>query len=309
MDKAVLRTPDHCFDNLPDFAFSPRYQMVTDDCYGQLRMHYLDEGSLDAAVVLLLHGEPTWSFLYRKVIPVIVAAGYRVIAPDHIGFGRSDKLPERRDYSYQKYVDWMSEFVKALSLQNIHLVCQDWGGPIGLRVLASMPERFAAVLASNTLLPNCEPSPQGVDGWPGELIQNWVRTTAAAEDLAVGEIVAATSVNPLGDEVKHAYDAPFPDARYKAAVLEFPGLIPIAESMAGVEENRQAWQLLERWHKPFMTAFSDSDPTTKAWETVFQQRVPGAQKIRHREIKKAGHFVQEEQAVEFAASILAMLKA
>jgi haloalkane dehalogenase len=307
VDKAVLRTPDHCFDNLPDFDFAPHYITVSDDRYGGLRMHYLDEGPRDAPVVLMLHGEPTWSFLYRKVIPLVVAAGYRVVAPDHIGFGRSDKLANRNDYSYQAFVDWMIELVDTLALENINLLCQDWGGPIGLRVLAERPERFASVLASNTLLPNCERPPRGIDGWPGEFIANWVKITAEADDLPVGDIVAATCVNPVSDDVKRAYDAPFPDASYKAAVLEFPSLIPIEQSMTGVADNRRAWQVLEQWHKPFVTAFSDSDPTTKPWEKVFQDRVPGARKMHHREIKNAGHFVQEEQGAELASVVIEML--
>lgn len=307
MDKTILRTPDHCFENLPGFDFSPHYQSVSDDRYGKLRMHYLDEGVKDGPLVLMLHGEPTWSFLYRKVIPPLVAAGCRVIVPDHIGFGRSDKLPERSDYSYQRFVDWMLEFVEHLELKDITLLCQDWGGPIGLRVLASMPDRFAAVMATNTLLPNCQSPPQGVADWPSEAIAGWVTVTAGADDLPVGDIVASTCVGPMTDEIKKAYDAPFPDARYKAAVLEFPSLIPIVASMPGVAENRQAWQVLERWHKPFVTAFSDSDPTTRDWEAVFQQRVPGAQSQRHAQVTAAGHFVQEEQGEALANILLELI--
>ena len=301
----LLRTPDDRFENLPDYPFKPHYLTINDRSEDvEIRIHCIDEGDTGAQTVLMLHGEPTWSFLYRKVIPSIVAAGYRVIAPDHIGFGRSDKLAQRSDYSYQRFVDWIQELLLQLELSNITLLCQDWGGPIGLRVLAGMPERFVAVIVTNTLLPNCEVPPKGIDSWPGEFIESWVRATAEADDLSVGDIVSATCVNPLSDEVKQAYDAPFPDAAYKAAVLEFPSLIPIQESMAGVAENRLAWKVLESWEKPFVTAFSDGDPTTKAWERVFQQRVPGAKTQLHCEITNAGHFIQEEQGEALAAVVL-----
>lgn len=300
MSKNVLRTPDSAFAQLPDFDFKPHYLQVNDETYGPLRMHYLDEGPLDAPPVLLLHGEPTWCFLYRHMIPTLVAAGFRVIAPDHIGFGRSDKLPHREDYSYQKFVDWMSSFIQQLDLNGITVLLQDWGGPIGLRTLASMPERFAAVAVSNTLLPNCQATPLGVDGWPGEMIENWVSATQTAEDLPIAEIVNGVCTSALLADVKAGYDAPFPDASYKAAALHFPSLIPIHQAMPGTLENQQTWQLLEQWNKPFVTAFSDGDPSTKAWEQVFQRRIPGAAGQPHTEISAAGHFVQEEQGEQLA---------
>lgn len=301
---AILRTPDECFADLPEFPFEPHYIAVGD----QVRMHFVDEGSRAAPVVLMLHGEPTWSFLYRKLIAPVAAAGYRAIAPDHVGFGRSDKLAARSDYSYQRWVDWMTDFVERLELDRITLVCQDWGGPVGLRVLAQMPERFDAVLAANTLLPNCEPPPKGVAGWPGEIIEAWARTTAEADDLSVSEIIAGVCVNRPSPEVLAAYDAPFPEPRYKAAALEFPSLIPITETMAGVRENRRAWEVLERFDKPFRTAFSDSDPSTKAWEAVFRERVAGARGQPHVEIPSAGHFLQEDQGEALAGELLALLE-
>ena len=305
-----LRTPEHCFNNLPDYPFSPNYIDVNDSRYGPLRMHYVDEQKArdsNTPVVLMLHGEPSWSYAYRKAISAVVNAGYRAIAPDHIGFGRSDKLPERSDYSYQKFVDWMTAFVEQLDLRNIVLLCQDWGGPIGLRTLTAMPDRFSAVVVANTLLPNCEPPPNGISPWPGQLIEDWVAATRQADDLPVADIVNGVCVSPLSPSIKAAYDAPFPDARYKAAVLEFPGLIPTAPSMAGCKENRLAWQVLEQWRKPFVTAFSDSDPSTKAWEAVFQQRVPGARNQAHCEITDAGHFVQEEQGEQLAQVVIDVL--
>jgi len=303
----ALRTPEDRFADLPDFPFEPRYFSLADARFGRLRMHYIDEGPRDAPVVLMLHGEPTWSFLYRKVIRQVSQAGYRAVAPDHIGFGRSDKLMNRADYSYQAYVDWLRQFVLGLDLQRITVLCQDWGGPIGLRVLSELPERFDAVIAANTLLPNCEPPPRGVADWPGRQIAEWVAVTAAADDLPVGEIVAGASHVRPEARVLAAYDAPFPDASYKAAVLEFPSLIPIAGTMPGVAENRRVWDLLEGFEKPFMTAFSDHDPSTRAWEAVFQGRVPGARGQPHRQIPGAGHFLQEEQGEALAAAVLDFL--
>ncbi len=303
----ILRTPEQRFNALPDFPFKPHYQSVTSR-HGALRMAYIDEGPRDAPVVLMLHGEPSWSFAYRHVIAAVAAAGFRAIAPDHIGFGRSDKLAARSDYSYAGFVDWMVEFVQALDLQNVLLLCQDWGGPIGLRTLERMPGRFCAVVAANTLLPNCEPPPKGIAGWPGELIENWAAMTAAADDLPVADIVSGVCVKPLGDAENSAYDAPFPDATFKAAVLEFPSLIPIRGDMPGCFENREVWRLLEAWKKPFVTAFSDSDPSTAPWAEVFHSRIPGADNPFHVTIAKAGHFVQEEQGRALADVVLKVRK-
>jgi haloalkane dehalogenase len=300
----VHRTPDDRFSGLPDYPFAPHYCQVTDAQCGALRMHYIDEGPRDAPVVLMLHGEPTWSYLYRKMIGPVASAGYRVIAPDHIGFGRSDKPKQRSVYSYQGYVDWLCQFIAALNLQRITLVCQDWGGPIGLRVLSEMPHRFNAVLATNTLLPNCEVPPRGVADWPGKQIADWIDTCRNARDLPISEIVAGTCVQRPSADVLRAYDAPFPDASYKTAALQITCLIPIDSSMAGIEENRRAWNTLEKFTPPFLTAFSDNDPSTKAWEAIFRQRVPGAELQPHCEIKNAGHFVQEEKGEELAAVLI-----
>jgi haloalkane dehalogenase len=304
---SILRTPDDRFAGLPDFDFTPRYHMIDDPTLGPLRMHFIDEGPRDAPVALMLHGEPTWSFLYRKMIPVVAAAGYRAVAPDMIGFGRSDKLAERGDYSYQRFVDWMKTFVTGLDLRRVTLVCQDWGGPIGLRVLSETPDRFDAVLATNTLLPNCEPPPRGVEGWPGEIITNWVATCRAANDLPISEIVAGVCLERPDPDVLRGYDAPFPDAGFKAAPLQITCLIPVDADMPGVAENRRAWAVLETFDKPFLTAFSDRDPSTKAWEDIFRSRAPGAALQPAIEIKDAGHFVQEEQGEALAAVLVTML--
>jgi haloalkane dehalogenase len=304
---SIRRTPDERFIGLSGYTFAPRYLTIDDAKFGSLRMHRVDEGPADAPVVLMLHGEPTWSYLYRKMIPPVVAAGYRAVAPDYVGFGRSDKLADRDSYSYQAFVDWLCQFVEALDLRRITLVCQDWGGPIGLRVLSHMPHRFDGVLATNTLLPNFEPPPKGVAGWPGEQIEAWAKTCREARDLPLAEIVAGVCVERPDAEILRGYDAPFPDASYKAAALAITGCIPIRPDMPGVIENRRAWEVLERFTGPFLTAFSDRDPSTKAWEKVFQERVPGARGQPHVEVAGAGHFVQEEKGEDLAELLLGLL--
>jgi haloalkane dehalogenase len=304
----VLRTPEARFAGLADFPFTPRYVSLSDPRSGSLRMAAIDEGPRAAPVALLLHGEPTWSYLYRKIIPHVTAAGFRAVAPDFVGFGRSDKLASRSDYSYEAYVSWLRTFVESLDLTRITLVVQDWGGPIGLRVLAEEPQRFSAVLAANTILPNCEPPPRGIREWPGTIIENWVATAAAASDLPVSGIIAAVCRRAPAAEVLQAYDAPFPDASFKSGVLAFPGLIPIRADMPGIAENRKAWAVLEKFEKPFMTAFSDADPTTAPWAEVFRRRVPGAAGQPHTTIRDAGHFLQEEQGEALAAVLVQLLR-
>jgi len=305
---AVLRTAEARFAGLTDFPFAPRYQRVTDARLGALCMAAIDEGPRDAPVALLLHGEPTWSYLYRTIIPRVTAAGFRAVAPDFIGFGRSDKPAHRGDYSYDAFVGWLREFIEALGLTRITLVCQDWGGPIGLRVLSEQPQRFAAVLAANTLLPNCEPPPRGIAGWPGATIENWAAYAAGADDLAVSGIIAGVSRKPLSALAQRAYDAPFPDASYKAAALAFPPLIPLRADMPGIAENRRVWEFLETFERPFVTAFSDGDPTTAPWAEVFRRRVPGACGQVHPVIEGAGHFLQEDAGAALAQVLVGLLR-
>jgi haloalkane dehalogenase len=304
----VLRTPDERFVGLPEFPFAPHYLEIADARHGRLRMHYLDEGPRDAPVVLMLHGEPTWSFLYRKMIPLVTAAGYRAVAPDYPGFGRSDKLTERSAYTYQGYVDWMVQFVERLDLRRMTLLGQDWGGPIGLRLVSELPARFYAVLAANTVLPNCEPPPRGIADWPGPLVGPWAASTREATDFPVSAIIASVFVGKPDPAVLAAYEAPFPDARYKAAVLEFPSLIPVTADRPGIVENRRAWEFYEHFDKPFLTAFSETDPGTKPWEKVFQTRIPGARNQPHVEIRNCGHFVQEEQSGALTEALLGLLR-
>lgn len=303
----ILRTPDKRFVGLPGYPWQPRYHTVKSPGLGEMRMHYVDEGPRAAPVVLMLHGEPTWSFLYRRVIDRVLAAGYRAVAPDHIGFGRSDKPAERSVYTYDRFVEWLNGFVTALDLRQITLVCQDWGGPIGLRVLAANSERFDAVVAANTLLPNCEPPPLGIDTWPGGMIEDWAKAAVDLEDMPIGETVESVSVQPLAEKVRTAYDAPFPGPAYKAGALAFPCLIPIRENSPGTAENRRTWAFLETFDKPFVTAFSDSDPSTRAWASVFRERIPGSRGQPHTEIAGAGHFLQEDQGEALGKSVIELL--
>lgn len=304
----VLRTPEACFAGLPDYPFAPHYLTLHDDRLGPLRQHYLDEGDAAAPMVLMLHGNPTWSFLYRHMIGPVVAAGYRVVVPDMIGFGKSDKPAARADYSFDRFVGWMRAFIEALDLRGITLVCQDWGGPIGLRVLSECPERFAAVLATNTLLQICDPPPLGVADWPGAGIRAWIATCRDSEDLPLDALIAQACHARPADAVLAAYAAPFPDAATKKGMLQITCTIPADEGDEGMDANRAAWRFLERWDRPFLTAFSENDPATIAWEAVFQRRAAGARGQPHTRIPQAGHFVQEEQGPALAAVLIDFLR-
>ncbi len=293
----VLRTPDERFADLPGYPFAPHYVDI-----GGLRMHYVDEGPRDGEPVLLLHGEPSWSYLYRKMIPILVDAGLRPVAPDLFGFGRSDKPASRDDYSYQFHVDSIWGLVEALGLRYITLVGQDWGGLIGLRVAAEHPERFSRIVAANTFLPTG-------DQPPGEAFLRWQRFSQEVPELPVGRIVNGGCVSELPPEVMAAYDAPFPDERYKAGARAFPLLVPTRPDDPASEPNRRAWQVLERWEKPFLTAFSDSDPITRGGDAIFQQRVLGARGQPHTTITGAGHFLQEDKGEELARVIVEFIRA
>lgn len=289
----VLRTPDSRFDNLPDFPFAPHYLDLRDAADGTpLRLAYIDEGPRNAAPVLLMHGEPSWSFLYRRIIPRLVAAGHRAVAPDLIGFGRSDKPSEQTDYSYERHVRWMSDWLLALNLENITYFGQDWGGLIGLRLVAAFPERFARIVVANTGLPTGE-------GWT-EGFRRWLDFSQSVPVLPVGNIVDTGCHRSLTDAEKAAYDAPFPDESYKAGARRFPALVPITPEHASVEENKAAWKVLESFTRPCLTAFSDADPVTRGGDRAFQKRIPGAQGQPHVTIKDGGHFLQEDKPEEIA---------
>jgi len=291
----ALRTPDDRFANLQGYPFAPRYT-ETDG----LRIHYLDEGSPAASPVLMLHGEPSWSYLYRKMIPIVVAAGHRVVAPDLVGFGRSDKPIRREDYTYQRHVDWMRHVLFALDLRDVTLVCQDWGGLLGIRLVAEHPERFARVVTANTFLPTGD-----VPAGPAFLA--WKEYSQTTPDFQVGRIVSGGSATALPPEVVAAYDAPFPDDRYKAGARQFPLLVPVTPDDPAAEPNRKAWEALSRWTKPWLTAFSDRDPITVGGDRIFQERIPGAKGVRHVTIAGGGHFLQEDRGEELARVVVEFL--
>ena len=288
----VLRTPDDRFTNLPGYPFVPHYVEVDG-----LRIHYVDEGSREAAPVLLMHGEPSWSYLYRKMIPVLVAAGHRVVAPDLVGFGRSDKPASREDYSYQRHVDWMAGLLTALDLRDATMFGQDWGGLIGLRLAAEHEDRFARIVASNTFLPTG-------DIPPGRFFLRWQRYSQEVPVFHAGGIVKGGCTSELADEVIAAYDAPFPDDRYLAGARQFPALVPTSTDDPASEPNRRAWEVLKRWQKPFLCAFSDGDPITRGGDRYFQAEVPGTQGQPHTTITNAGHFLQEDKGEELAQVIV-----
>jgi haloalkane dehalogenase len=288
----ILRTPDERFNNLPNFDFAPQYVEIAG-----LRIHYVDEGPRMAAPVLMLHGEPSWSYLYRKMIPIITTAGHRAVAPDLAGFGRSDKPARREDYTYQFHVDVMTGLIKSLDLREITLVGQDWGGLIGLRIAAEHPDRFARIVVANTGLPTGDqPMTEG--------FLRWREYSQTVENFHVGGIIKGGCVNDPPPEVIAAYNAPFPDDSYKAGARHFPLLVPIGPDDPASEANRRAWEVLRRWEKPLLTAFSDGDPVTRGGERVFQKLVPGAQGQPHVTITTAGHFLQEDKGEELAQVVV-----
>ncbi len=297
-----LRTPDECFEALPGFPYQANYLNVDDCDGGQLRVHYLDEGPSDGDIVLLMHGEPSWCYLYRKMIPVLVDAGLRVIAPDLPGFGRSDKPSKRSDYTYQRHVNWMQSTLDQLDINNITLVCQDWGGLIGLRLLAENPDRFVRAVAANTMLPTG-------DHDPGQAFLDWRKFSQEVPEFPVGGIISGATTTDLSPEVVAAYDAPFPDESYKEGARQFPTLVPITPDDPASEANRAAWGVLTQWNKPFLTAFSDSDPITKGGDAVMQKLIPGCQGQEHTTIINGGHFLQEDQGEKLAEVVAAFVAA
>lgn len=288
----VLRTPDSRFRDLPDFPFAPHYLEVRDADGTTLRLCAIDEGPRDAAPVLLMHGEPSWSFLYRRIIAILAAAGHRVVAPDLIGFGRSDKPSEPDDYTYERHVRWMSDWLLVMRLEDITFFGQDWGGLIGLRLVAAYPDRFARIVVANTGLPIGE-------GF-GKAFDRWLEFSQTAPVLPVSDIVGMGCRRTLSAAEKAAYDAPFPDESYKAGARRFPALVPITPGHGSVAENKAAWKVLESYTRPCLTAFSDADPITKGGERIFQERVPGAQGQPHVTIPNAAHFLQEDNPEEIA---------
>jgi haloalkane dehalogenase len=298
----VLRTPDERFTDLPDFPFAPRYVEVDSGAGGTLRMHYVDEGPADGDVVLLLHGEPSWSYLYRKMIPVLTDAGLRAVAIDLAGFGRSDKPTRRDDYTYAAHVDWTWSAIEAIGLTDITLVCQDWGGLIGLRLVGEHPDRFARVVAANTSLPTGDHN-------PGEAFLAWRKFSQEVPVFPAAQIVNGGSVSTLSPEVIAAYDAPFPGDEYMAGARQFPVLVPITPDDPAAAANRKAWRALARFERPFLCAFSDSDPITAGGDGPLRKLIPGARDQAHVTIAGGGHFLQEDKGRELAEVVVKFVTA
>lgn len=293
----ILRTSDSRFENLPGYHFASHYADV-----GGLQMHYVDEGAADGATVLLLHGEPSWSYLYRHMIPPLRDAGFRVIAPDLIGFGKSDKPDRKADYSYARHVAWMTRFIEALDLRAITLFCQDWGSLIGLRVAAGIEERFARIALGNGGLPT------GDQAMPRAFMV-WQAFARFSPWFPLGKIIQRGTVTHLPDDVVAAYDAPFPSGRYKAGARAFPLLVPTRPDDPASAANRAAWEVFKRWQKPFLTCFSNRDPITRGGEKIWQHTVPGARDQQHVKILNAGHFLQEDKGNELAALVIRFIEA
>ena len=332
-----VRTPDSRFEDLQDYAFEPNYVSVPDHEGGKLRMHYLDEGPRDGEGILCLHGQPTWSFLYRRMVPIFSAAGYRVIAPDFVGFGRSDKPLERNDYTYANHVSWLASLVEQGELRDITLVCQDWGGLIGLRYATQDPDRFARIVAANTGLPDANGVDDGDVNSVSERMRahynslpvyeepqamalgmmsdpqgmgflHWVKFCADAPVLRVSDVVRFSSGGNLNEEDAMGYDAPFPSNESMAGARQFPSLVPLIPDNPAIPANRQAWKVLENWVKPFLTAFSDSAPVTAGAHVRFQESVPGAKNQDHVTIEGAGHFLQDQAPVALSEAVIEFIK-
>lgn len=288
----IVRTPDSRFKNLPDYDFEANYVDVDG-----MRMHYVDEGPRDGEVVLLLHGEPSWSYLYRHMIPPLKDAGLRVIAPDLIGFGKSDKPTRKSDYSYAGHVAWMTSFIEAIDLSGINLFCQDWGSLIGLRVAAENEHRFARIAVGNGALPTGDQAvPKAFRIWRAfALYSPW---------FPIGRILQMGTVSELSAAEVAAYDAPFPGSRYKAGSRAFPKLVPIRPDDPASDANRAAWKVFKQWTKPFLTTFSNRDPIMRGGEKVWQESVPGAQGQEHVIIRDAGHFLQDDKGPELAEVLI-----
>ena len=297
----LLRTPDDRFENLPDYPFKPHYLEIRDQFEdASIRIHTIDEGNADSQPVLMLHGEPTWSYLYRKMVAPFVEGGYRVLVPDLPGFGKSDKPSRRTDYTYARHVAWMRDWLQAMDLRDIILICQDWGGLIGLRLVAAEPQRFARVVTSNTMLPTGDHS-------PGEAFMKWQKFSQEVPVFPTGKIVGGGTVNGLPDEVIAAYDAPFPDESFKEGARQFPVLVPTTPDNPESQANREAWNVLMGFENPWLCAFGDSDPITSAAAPVIQKLVPGCHGQPHTTLRGGGHFVQEDCGEELSRVVLEWL--
>jgi haloalkane dehalogenase len=298
----ALRTPEERFANLPGFPFAPRYIDIPDGEDGALRVHYLDEGPRDGEVVVLMHGEPSWSYLYRKMIPVLTDAGYRCIVPDLVGFGRSDKPASRTDYSYARAVAWMkAALIDGLDLHDVTLFGQDWGGLIGIRLFAENVDRLKRLVVANTGLPTG-------DNKPSDAFLAWQKFSQESPHFKIGNIVSNGCATRLAPEIVAAYDAPFPDESYMEGARIFPSLVPTRPDDPASEANRKAWAVLHAWDGPVLCAFSDKDAVTAGGDRPFRQ-LPGAQGQAHTTTEGAGHFLQEDKGEALAAVIVQFMEA
>ena len=296
----ILRTPEADTEGLPGYPFSANYLDVGDADEGPVRMHFVDEGPRGGPLMLLLHGEPSWSYLYRKMIPPLAAAGMRCIAPDLIGFGRSDKPAERSDYTYASHLGWLRSLLDQLKLEDINLFCQDWGGLLGFRLLTERPQRFASVCAANTFLPTGK-------GKMPEAFMRWREFSQSVPKLPVGTIVSKGCARPMPDEVRAAYEAPFPDESYKAGARIFPVLVPSEPTEEEALNNQAAWKVLTDYRRPFLTLFADGDPITAGAEKILQASIPGAAGQPHKIISDTAHFIQEDAGEELADALIKWL--
>ena len=286
----ILKTPEERFKNLEGYPFKSHFINIEEG----LTMHYVDEGPQDGPVALLLHGEPSWSYLYRKMIPKL-AEKFRVIAPDLIGFGKSDKPAEQSDYTYTRHVRWITTFIRKLDLRNILLFCQDWGGLVGLRVVTSFTQRFTHIVASNTALPTGDiPMP--------EAFAKWQEFAANSPEFDIGKIIAMGTAKPIPLEVEKAYNAPFPSEEYKAGARIFPKLVPTVPNDPEAFNNKKAWETFAQWDKPFLTVFGKQDDIMRGAEMIFQSIIPGARNQPHTYLD-AGHFIQEDEGEKLAEII------
>lgn len=292
----VLRTPEDRFADLPDYPFSPHYVDVDG-----LRVHYVDEGPRDAAPVLMLHGEPTWSYLYRSMIPIFVEAGMRAVAPDLIGFGKSDKPTNRGTYTYQQHMDWLTAWLEAVDLRRITLICQDWGSLLGLRLAAENPDRFDRIVVANGFLPTG-------DRDPGPAFKTWRAFAAHSPVFPIGRIVATGTKRALSADERAAYDAPFPTSEYKVAARVFPALVPTSPADPAAPANIKAWEALGRWDKPFLTLFGKYDPILGKADVPLREHVPGTAGQPHDRLA-GSHFVQEDVGPEIARRTVDWIRA
>ena len=294
----ILKNNNSDFENLKQWKYKPKYISVETE-YGEMNIHYVDEGSENTNTVLLLHGEPTWGYLYRNFIDPLVEKGLRVVVPDLPGFGKSDKLSKREGYTYEKFVKWMDVWLNEIDLNNITFFGQDWGGLIGLRLVVNNQDRFDNIVLSNTGLPTGERP-------LGEAFESWKNYSQTVENFHIGGIVKGGTVSEMSQETIDAYNAPFPDDSYKEAARQFPLLVPHSTDDPSYQHNVEAWEVLKKWEKPLLCAFSDQDHIFKGVENSFKKHVPGARNLEHIEIKDAGHFLQEDKPDECVKAILTL---